>query len=55
MGMNRIPELVVGSKHDHSSTRNSKRKEHLFRSFAPDADIKKLIPLRNKEKPETRI
>jgi hypothetical protein len=50
--MNRIPEIVVRSEHDHSSPRNSERKEHLFSSFTPDTDLKKLFPLRNKEIPE---
>jgi len=52
MSMNRIPEIVVRSEHDHSSPRNSERKEHLFSSFTPDTDLKKLFPLRNKEIPE---
>jgi hypothetical protein len=47
--MNWIPEIIVGSEHDHSTPGNAKREKHLFCGFSPNGNLFQFLPFRDEE------
>lgn len=49
MSVDRVPEIVVGAKHDHPAPRDAEGEEHLFSSLPPDPDVFQLFPFRDEK------